>query len=48
MGKDFHMNTQQRDFLKIISAALINQPPDFLGYHLPENWKRVHKVSSEQ
>lgn len=48
MGKDFHMNTQQRDFLKIISAALINQPPDFLGYQLPENWKRLHKISSEQ
>ena len=42
------MNTQQRDFLKIISAALINQPPDFLGYQLPEDWKRLHKISSEQ
>lgn len=42
------MNTQQRDFLKIISAALTKQPPDFQGYQLAEDWKRLHKISSEQ
>lgn len=42
------MNTQQRDFLKIISAALINRPPDFQGYQRPEDWKRLHKICSEQ
>ena len=42
------MNTQQRDFLKIISAALINQPPDFQGYQLAEEWKYLHKISSDQ
>ena len=42
------MNTQQRDFLKIISAALTNQPPDFQGYQLAEDWKRLHKITSEQ
>ncbi len=42
------MNTQQRDFLKIISAALTKQPPDFQGYQLAEDWKRLYKISSEQ
>lgn len=48
MGRDFHMNTQQRDFLKIISATLTNRSPDFQGYQLAEDWKRLHKISSEQ
>ena len=42
------MNTQERDFLKIISAALTGQTAEFTGYRTEEEWKCLYKISVHQ
>ena len=42
------MNTQERDFLKIISAALTGQTAEFTGYRTDEAWKSHYKISVQQ
>ena len=42
------MNTQKRDFLKIISAALTGQTAEFTGYRTEEEWKCLYKISVHQ
>ncbi len=42
------MNPQQRNFLKIISAALTGYTLDLQGGQLEQDWTALHRIGSQQ